>query len=247
MNETINNKNTLKELQKILLYKDRADDTIISLYDLSLLIKKKNTNMQKTISKNLKKIINTNCSAISMRINNVNYDTEELIIILNFDKTYTISCKKESDKLIFTETNNTPNFIVSNFNIEELSLIYNNCMKYKDYVKEEYYRVSSSNSCFLINITKEGITLFYEKDKDQKFLISSYVFKDDYILTTESTFIKDLLKNNEDLIFKNTYIKIENCPKWAQKKLYQLRQKQIIEKNLPKVRKKELTPKRKRT
>lgn len=237
MNNLTINKNLLEEIQKTLLYKDNFDENIISLYELSLIIKKKHQNMKKMIIRNSKKAINNNCNNISLHISSVNFKTGELILILDFGNTYKIRCKKENGKIILTPFNNTPNFIISNFNIEELSTIYDNVMKYKEYVTEECYRVTSTNNNFLTNITKDGVSVYSKQESKNDFIISSYVFKDHFVLNTESSLINQILKNNEVLILKNTYIEIEKCPKWAQEKLYQLRQKTIIEQKATKVKK----------
>ena len=233
-----NNITLLEEIKRILLYQDKLDENIISLYELSELIKKKNINFQKMMSRNFKTIITTNCSNIKFSIQSVNFNENELIFLLEYNKQYKISCKKENDKLKIAPLITTPNFIISKFNTEKIEEIYNNIMKYKDYINEEYYRVPSINSSFLINITHQGISLYNEQNQQKHFLLSSYIFKEDYILKTDEPLIQKLINNNEELILLKTYIKIENCPKWAQNQLYKIRQKQITSTKNPKIRKK---------
>lgn len=237
MNQIKSNINLLEELKKIISYRDRNDETIVSLYDLSSLIKKKNLNYSQMMTRNFKTVLNNNCNGIKIHIHNINYDTEELILTLDYTKQYRIACKKENGSIILTPVNQIPNFIISKFNTEQISLIYDNVMQYKDYIKEEYYRIPSSNSSFLINIIPQGISIYKENNDKKEFILSSYTFKEECILHTNSNDIKEIITNNEELILKNTFIKIEKCPKWAQNKLYKDRLTQIKNNNLPKVKK----------
>lgn len=226
----------LNELKRILSYKDKFDETVISLYDLSETIKKKSIYYQKTLTRNIKTILNDNCDSIKLKIHHIDFDKNELILTLDYGLEYKLVCKKENGVFVLKPLENTPNFVISKFNTQELERIYNNVMKYKDYVQEEYYRVPSSNTSFLINMRQEGISTYKETNDEKEFIISSYIFKNDYILNTNLQSAKELISQNEELILKNIFIKIENCPKWAQNKLYQIRQKQIKTSILPKVR-----------
>lgn len=243
MTKTANNKILLEEIKKILLYKDRADETIISLYELSKLIKKKNLTFKKMMSRNFKTTVNNNCNNLKFYIHSINFNNEEIIFILEYNDQYKISCKKEDEKIKISPLTTIPNFIISKFNTEEIKKVYNNTMKYKDYANEEHYRIPLSNSSFLINITHQGISIYSEHNHKKDFILSSYTFKENYILQTDTYFIQKLITNNEELILKNTFIKIENCPTWAKNKLYTIRQKQIASTNIPKVKKIKTKPK----
>ena len=223
-------KELLKDLEKILLYQDKYSDKVISLYDLSKVIKKKNLYYKKMLAKTSKTTIQNNCENIQFHIESINYDTNEVILSLEFGHHHQIVCKKVNDEIILTPLNPSPDFTLSRFNTDEISSLYEEIMDFKDYTKEEYYGISLSNyPSFLINITPDGITTY--KD-NENLLLSSYIFKEEYILTTNSKNIRKLISGNEELILKNLFIKIEKCPKWSQEKLQKIRQHQI-EKNAP--------------
>lgn len=228
-------KELLKELTKILTYQDKYNDKVISLYDLSRVIKKQNLYYKKMLAKTTKTTIQDHCENIKFHVEEIDYDASKVILSLEYGHTHQIACQKINGEISLAPLNPSPNFTLSRFNTEEISKLYDEIMEFKGYVKEAYYRIPLSNyPSFLINITPEGITTYREnKDKNEKdFLLSSYIFKEQYILTTNSKTIRNLISQSEELLLKNLFIKIENCPKWSQEKLHKIRQHQI-EKNAP--------------
>ena len=55
------------------------------------------------------------------------------------------------------------------------------------------------------------------------------MFSDSIVKKINSVDVQDIVKNNELEIFKRSFVMIEDCPKWMQKELYEIRKNQIIE------------------
>ena len=117
-------KELLKDLEKILLYQDKYSDKVISLYDLSKVIKKKNLYYKKMLAKASKTTIQNNCENIQFHIESINYDTNEVILSLEFGHNHQIVCKKVNNEIILTPLNPSPNFTLSRFNTDEISSLY---------------------------------------------------------------------------------------------------------------------------
>ena len=44
-----------------------------------------------------------------------------------------------------------------------------------------------------------------------------------------SSIVNEAFKNNEDEIFKRIFVRIEDCPEWSKKMLYEIRKNQLLE------------------
>lgn len=249
MNRLTSNKLILEELKHILKYEDNQDESIISLHDISILIKKENFKFNRMYITNInKEIVNTQ-NNVKIIVSNFNYDKEELILTLNDSEHYKIICTKENNKLNINVLNTKKHFSCLNLYKKEISDIYDEFMSYKDYMKQNINNGKSFNSSFLINITHEGVSIFtrnYNEEDNKKFILSSYYprgiyadknnnqfiitaynSKENYLLRTDSNEIKELISDIENKIFKNIYIKIEDCPEWTKDKLYEIRKSEL--------------------
>ena len=54
-------------------------------------------------------------------------------------------------------------------------------------------------------------------------------YTDAYRIECNSGIINELLKDNEDEIFKRVFVRIDDCPEWCRQRLYEIRQNQLIE------------------
>ena len=54
-------------------------------------------------------------------------------------------------------------------------------------------------------------------------------YDDEYRYDCNSSLILDILKDNEDLLFKKIFVRIEDCPEWTREALYNKRKHQLEE------------------
>ena len=222
MNRLTSNGLILEEIKHILKYENNNDENTISLYHLSILIRKENFNFNRMAIINTNKEITDRCNNIRTIVNGFNYDTEELMLTLIYDQHYKINCTKEDGKLKIKVLNTKKQFSFLNYHKKEISDIYDEFMKYKDYMIQRTLGCKSTNSSFLVNITNEEVSIFTKTNIDDekvKFLLSAKNSNIKYLCITDSEHIKILITDVENKIFKNIYVKIENCPEWIQEKI----------------------------
>ena len=83
------------------------------------------------------------------------------------------------------------------------------------------------NSNFFANIYNSGVDLCDSKEVNPNFELTKKNYEDDYTYNCNSRIVLSTIKDQEDEIFKCTFVKIEDCPNWMQELLYQIRKEQI--------------------
>lgn len=237
MERLTSNKLVLEEIKHILKHEYNQNENEISLYDLSILIRKENFNFNKMAIINTNKEITDRCNTIRTIVNGFNYDTEELMLTLIYDEHYKINCTKKDGKLNIKVLNTKKQFGFLNYHKKEISDIYDEFMKYKDYMTQRTLGCKSTNSSFLVNITNEEVSIFTKtkiEDEEIKFLLSAQNSNIKYKCVTDCENIKLLISDLENKIFKNIYIKIENCPEWIQTKIAETKQLELTKKKIKK-------------
>ena len=114
----------------------------------------------------------------------------------------------------------------------ELSQLYDEFIKYSSYKKDYIFRVKPVNSNFLVNMTPNGVgigVLVPNRILTYDFKLDFYSVTNRYGYDCNSNTIIEAVKGNEDEIFKRIFVKIEDCPKWCQEELYEIRKNQLEE------------------
>ena len=221
----------LKELKNVLEQEKSSDDSIITLKDLSKLMNSKHleyNNLVQEYNKYFKEKIG---SDLDIKCN-FNYTKEALILKI----------KSKTDKyyktLIFTIENN--NIVLQSKNSEfdnkllvlknNILKIYNEFMKFYDFMTDEVYFKNTINSKFEFTVYNSCIFINYRNDIGllDKFDITYYSNNNIYEYDSGSEDITNLITNNEDKIFNNIYIDIKDCPKWSRDVLYKTRKEQLV-------------------
>ena len=91
----------------------------------------------------------------------------------------------------------------------------------KDYYTQSA-KVQPIHSIFSITISKEELTLSYG-DFELKFDFNS----DGYRYKCSSFKVMETLSGHEQELFKNIYIRIQDCPEWSQEGLYAFRKRNL--------------------
>lgn len=231
----------LKELNNILKVKETRDSDSISLYDLGLLITKTNEDyeiIKKYYQKRIDYIVNTHFGSISdLIIDQFDYDKKELHLKFSYignDVYDEIILTKKNDILVISKSNSCWKKEILDTLKVELSTLYDQLIPFGNLKKEVINNKKDINEKFSIQITSYGVRIWVITGKINNFYFNIHDFSIFFhnhkcILESNSSFIIDSLKGKEEEIFRNIFIKISDCPDWAQDILYNVRQNQIIE------------------
>jgi hypothetical protein len=148
---------------------------------------------------------------------NYNYDYQEIVFAKYNEDIYLKSSKSTYDKEIFRIL------------YEIISNAYNELIKFKSYDKETSYNIKSMNSNFIINISHFGISLCSSKDFCPDFKLEKTSYDNVYTCECNSGIVLNNVKGIEDEIFKNTFVRIEDCPSWMRTSLYEMRKQELEE------------------
>lgn len=233
------NKEILQEIKNILNSKKNTDYNYISLYNIAILIKDKKREHQNIIEY-YNEQINNNINEYLI-IQDFDYNKLELHINYKYKEEWYNMTFAKNDGDLYLKTSDNPkalNLLVEIGN--DLSLLYDELIKYKDFYKQYIYQIKCLNSNFLVNINAYQINL-YQKKEDNLFELKLYSYNDTYEYNCNSNNIINTIHNNEDELFKKIFVKIDDCPKWSQIYLYKIRKKQLIKENI-KIKIKKILP-----
>ena len=121
-----------------------------------------------------------------------------------------------------------------------ISEAYDELIKFSHSINENEFKTKPINSNFKIKFYKESVQIIAQTEYN--FFSSDIIFALSHV-TPRYTYNKkgytyencssndlvDLLKNNEDELFKSIFIRIEDCPKWMQEELFCRRQNELTE------------------
>jgi len=230
-----------------LSFYDRYD--MISLYEVGVLLKIKHRefypiikNMKKSLAysyKEYNKILNAECSKIRFV-----YEEKEFIEvklggkIISEHETY-IYYRKNNNIYMIDKYGNSDEKLLC-LTLEKARELFDIMEEYRDYLKEEETKINAVNSKFLVNISKEnGIIL---KPEIPYFYINftknTNNEKNHYSFVCTGNDLVELIYGKEEQLFKNIYVKIDDCPKWMHERLYQRRKEMFEEEKLEEAKRK---------
>ncbi len=216
----------IKDLEIFLTYPENKDENSISLYDFAIVIENIKNNYYMMLEsyrtkfeEKLKKVINYEGGILIYPLDYNNKTFE--IDFLGFRKIKI--CKKNNELCMVNPSDSNGKKIFEILKLE-LSNLYDDFLNISDYLdgRDKKTNIKSVNSNFIVNASNTGI---YIRLKNLNNQFGPSVLK-------MSSGVKD---NNNDLInkereiFKKIFVKIEDCPKWCQKQLYELRKEQLKE------------------
>jgi len=228
----------LEEIKKILTSNKIKNSDCVSIYDVLVLTTKMYNNYEELFEKyneRIRPLIKQEFgNYANIGIYNFDYDNNELRIGFthsgdSYDK---ITFKKNDNDLFISETETYRAKEILETVGTELSQLYDEFIKYSPYKNDYIFKVKPVNSNFLVdmspNMVEIGILLPNH--------ILTYEFKlwfscamNKYRYDCNSNAIIEAVKGNEDEIFKRIFVKIEDCPKWCQEELYEIRKNQLEE------------------
>lgn len=239
-------KEILYELKKILETTKIKDDgqisiydECISLYDVGLVRSKEYTKYEKTKERlkiKFENILRHKFGEFSKAIiYDFDFNNKELKIGFtkygNYIDCGTIKLKKSNNNLYLKEADSFADGqnIFKHYK-DFLSNAYNELIKFNDLCTQNESHISMINSKLGVTIFESHIKIEKENPKNIfKPYFALLMFSDSIVKKINSVDVQDIVKNNELEIFKKAFVMIEDCPKWMQKELYEIRKNQIIE------------------
>ena len=231
------NSDIIEEIKNVLVSEKNNDNDCISLYDVALLLKKKNNDYDR-----IKKNYENSCESIirskygnstQLVIYDFDYNKGELSIGVKFIGDYdTITFSKGDGDLYISKSDSLWDKEIFTCLAPELSKLYDKLINFTSYKKDFRCDLKAVNSNFLLDISSYGVDIFVKSPTNplmKDFELSSHSYSDEYRCDCNSSIVMSALQDKEKEIFKRIFVKISDCPYWSQKTLYEIRQNQLAE------------------
>lgn len=239
--DRVENKNSLLEELNFLYdssNKPKEEDVIdlYSVYRLYKSTKQAHLRIEEIYSSRIENILKNNLDE-DIYLYGISFDKEKNEIELRYNKVHSSQTKR----IVFSKKDNDV-YIVKSYT-KEADNVFN---EIADVISEAFDELKTfeekhdfSDSNYNIDVINSNL-----KASINMFDISLYrkkgTFKKDFELSFSNTFnskdiecnsslIINLVKNNEIKLFQNTFVKIEDCPKWMREILYQTRKQNLQE------------------
>ena len=239
----------LNRIQNTIDSKIPKSDDCISLYDVAqLIIDKYNQyeDIRKSYSENLEADMEGKVRSIV--VYDFNYEKNEMGIGIStehFGDYKDIRFSKYNGDLFVSSSEESNDIEVMGKCGKTLSKMYDEFEALRGFNTQSNYKARTLNSKFLVHISKFGVEIKagnrYVFDYDFELSLRSY--KCEYECKCNSCNVMSTVQGNEEKIFKKTFVKIEDCPEWAQPILREIRQEQLNPKPKNFLEKKEKEPK----
>lgn len=239
--EILENKKTLlNELDFLLNSENKPkDEDVIDLYSIITLYKKTEEANRKMIEIFTSRIRNRmrNLLNDSIYINHLKFNNDKKELELSYISELT----EKTNTIVFSKKDNDVHIVRSNTNkandiFTEISSIIREAFDELEKFEEEHNRYEYNYHLDVVNTNLKAYVsllstgLYRPKGKlDNDFELSFSHYFDTKHLKCNSGLIIDLVKNNEIKLFKNTFVKIEDCPKWMREILYETRKQELTE------------------
>lgn len=215
----------VSEIKNIFEQELNNDSECISLYNVSILFKKREKEFEKLKSD----IIHRHGNLLSC----FDYNKDELHI--GYIHKYrgirnTTFSKKHKELFVRKRDGLISNKLLAQYG-DELLKIYDGFLEYKDFHKEKSTNIKTINTPFHVNINRWVVSIHTD---DDIFKVSSLSYSDRYSYECNSKLVLSLFDGNEDELFKRIFVRISDCPEWCQSELYEIRRKQLEDK--PKIK-----------
>ena len=227
----------LDEIRSVLIAPKNKDTDCISLYDVSVFLKRMNNQYDNVLTK-----YRSQCDGIldivlpdsSFILYKFNYDKKTLNT--GFKKYFhgswgDINFAKQNGDLYVAEAESCYSDDVLVILGPYLSEAYDELIKYSDYMNEDYsiFNKKAVNSNFIICVSCYGAKILVKDGFSTEFSLFDPSYENEYKLECNSNIVNESVKGHEEEIFKKVYVKISDLPIWCQDKLYEIRQDQLAQ------------------
>lgn len=227
----------IKELDRVILEGKNKDEDTISLYDVAHLVKDINNEYEDTKNNYEDKLNSTLRDSLNsdsiIAVHDIDFKEKKIKLsfreysFMDFEE-ITFSLEDDDIRILNTDSHNAS--LVFPSISKTLKDMYDDLeafSNFKDYQNSSINK-EAINTDFNVDISQYGVSLYKIDFNDKKYVeLSSPSYSDKYKLNANSGKLNKAFDGFEDEIFKNIYIKIEDCPKWSQAMLKEQRQEEL--------------------
>lgn len=237
-----NKKEILEEIKRVISLEDINDEESVSIYSILKLIDKYYSLIERK-KRYYEGVIESNVESKFGGIfvtHGYDYETHE------FKCSYAPTLYHDYEDIVFGYDNEELYLKKSNYYFAKdifssASSSICNYLKYLNEIKnitEEYKtNIRPINSNFYVDITYNFVSI---KDSRRifpdNFELGWHNYKKDFDYKCNSGNIIDVVKGNGEVIFKNVFLRIKDCPLWMQEELYNIRKNELKNKKINKTR-----------
>lgn len=176
-------------------------------------------------------------------VHGFDYETGELSIAFNHfgRKYYKIDFKINDEDLYVSSSETYESDNVFRLLYKQLTLLYNEYEKYREFYEQKTYHERPINSNFFIDIDFYSVRIYNKDCINKDFEIRYPSYSKEYEIECNSAKLMSVIEETQRDILNKIYIEIEKCPKCSRKELYDIRKKQL---EPPIVEKKEVVKKK---
>ena len=242
-----NKQDILEEIKRIIsLPKVNRYDCVSLNTAYEFILKKRNElkNKEKYYKRILDNMIKEKYGRDSgLVVHEFDYETGELSIAFNHfgSKYYNIDLKIKDEDLYVSSSETYESDDVFRLLYKQLTLLYNEYEKYREFYEQKTYHERPVNSNFFIDIDFYGVRIYNKEFFNKDFEIRYPSYSKEYEIECNSAKLMYVFEETQRDILNKIYIEIEKCPKCSRKELYDIRKKQL---EPPIVEKKEVVKKK---
>lgn len=176
-------------------------------------------------------------------VHEFDYEKNELSIAFKHfgSKYYNIDLKIKDEDLYVSSSETYESDDVFRLLYKQLTLLYNEYEKYREFYEQKTYHERPVNSNFFIDIDFYGVRIYNKEFFNKDFEIRYPSYSKEYEIECNSAKLMSVIEETQRDILNKIYIEIEKCPKCSRKELYDIRKKQL---EPPIVEKKEVVKKK---
>lgn len=236
----------LEELKTVLQNDENIDNNCISIYDIKELLRKKRRKMQQIEEKYVTKIkerlkVKLHEDSCIIKCNKCYQNELKLTFIFcdfnqEDDGWQQIYFSKKDDIVYLTKVKGNDALVVFNTLKDILGDLYDEYDNFSDYTKYYKFHINPVNSNFDFLISGGVLHPYIEICT---FNLFGSIYSPTFWLKYSSNGdyynsgciyneIRDIVKGNENKIFKKICVNIEECPEWMKQELYDLRKVQLV-------------------
>ena len=242
-----NKQDILEEIKRIIsLPKVNRYDCVSLNTAYEFILKKRNElkNKEKYYKRILDNMIKEKYGRDSgLVVHEFDYEKNELSIAFKHfgSKYYNIDLKIKDEDLYVSSSETYESDDVFRLLYKQLTLLYNEYEKYREFYEQKTYHERPVNSNFFIDIDFYGVRIYNKEFFNKDFEIRYPSYSKEYEIECNSAKLMSVIEETQRDILNKIYIEIEKCPKCSRKELYDIRKKQL---EPPIVEKKEVVKKK---
>lgn len=235
-----NRSEILEELKKILSSENKESDCI-SVYEVFRLMnrmKEEKSDLLEHSRRRFNKILGF---GFYPKIKRLLFDDLRLLIIWNDDSWHFLN-KRDGDLYVSeSKLGSLSSLTVLTYLGNNLDKLYDQCRQFSNDMHQEIRKLATVNSDFFVEINSEKMSIYTSPNGFKLYWCDST----NSFECNGSNSIINIIKGLEEEIFKRTFVKIENCPKWSRVTLYEMRQNQLLKEKIDKMKPKQLAKEKK--